>query len=188
MRTLTLDRNFYIPAGALCVRDKLSDAVAYLYTNAAGAPCAMGFHGKAQKPDFRFRYRSPAERETAVRNYFEGRQKRAAFAAKQKAERTQPGKLEVGHVLYASWGYEQTNIDWFQVTAIISATMIELRPIGSVETRTDGWASGQCVPDVDNFTGPAVRRHVRYGVGVKVDKVRYASLWDGRPRSWTAYH
>lgn len=188
MRMLTLDRSFYIPAGASCVRHKASDAIVYIYTTVRGRPGAMGFHGKAQKPDFHFTYSSEAARERAVRTYFESRAGQLAAKAARRATATQPGKLQEGHILVSSWGYEQTNIDWFQVTRVISAGMVEVRQICGAIVDEGANFTGKSVPDIDKFKGEPMRRRVTHGTSLKIDNVRYASLWDGRPMSWTAYH
>lgn len=185
---LTLDRQFYIPKGATKVADKRSDAVAYLYTNAAGTLCAVGFHGKAQKPDWRYAFRSAKERENTVRNHFERWQRVAASRAERRATRSKPHKLQVGHMLVSSWGYEQTNVDFYQVTRVISATMVEIRAIGSTTVKEDSWASGKCVPCPDAFKGEPMRRRVSDGDRVRITDNQSARLWDGRPMSWTSWH
>lgn len=180
----TVTRDFFIPAGALVVRDKASSAVCYIYADTLGRPCAMGFAGRRQKPDFRVRYLTPERREAAVRQYFAGVQ---SIEASRKQRQERPRKLQVGHVLYASWGYEQTNIDWYQVTDLVGDTMVELRKIAGQVTDYDARDQGRVVPQIDAFTGEPIRRRAK-GDGVKIDDVRWASLWDGRPKSWSSYH
>jgi len=58
MARITSPRIAYIPAGSVKVADKQSDAVVYLYTNSGDHMCAVAFHGKANKPDWKFRFRS----------------------------------------------------------------------------------------------------------------------------------
>ena len=38
--------------------------------------------------------------------------------------------LQIGSILYASWGYDQTNIDFYEVTKLIGRTTLELRELG----------------------------------------------------------
>lgn len=185
---ITLDRAFYIPRASVKVADKRSDAVVYIYTNANGRPCAAAFHGRASKPDWQCYFTSEAAREAAVRRFFESRQARAAQKAEQRAARSKPNKLQVGHMLVCSWGYEQTNIDFYQVTRVISATMVEIRAIASTTVKEDSWASGKCVPSPDAFKGEPMRKRVVHGDSVRINDRHTANLWDGRPRSWTAWH
>lgn len=188
MLTLTTTRDTFIPKGARKVADKLSDAVAYLYTNGRGLPGAVLFAGKAMKPTKHFYFRDEARREKCVREFFDGRRARLAAKTARKAEARKPSKLQLGHVLVNSWGYEQTNIDWYQVTRVISPTMVEIRPIASNTIEETAWAQGNCVPRVDAFTGEPMRKRVVDGDSVKIESYAWARLWDGRPRAWTAYH
>jgi len=194
MRGFTFDRDFYYPNGARKVADKNSDAVVYLSeTNFAGKPgfYAVGFAGKRKKPDFNYRYRDEAKREEAVKRYFEGRQKTIDYKNKIRDERKAAKRgLDVGDVLYASWGYDQTNIDYYQVTGLIGKTMVEVRPIAGahVETPDAHWMTGRCTPDVGNFTGDAMRKVARNG-HVTIDSVRTAhKCAPDAVHSWTAYH
>ena len=43
---------------------------------------------------------------------------------KYKEERTNPHTLKVGDVLYCSWGYAQTNVDYFKVSEVIGKRII----------------------------------------------------------------
>ena len=182
-------REFYVPKGAVKVADKESDAVAYLYDR-NGAPYALGFHGRAQKPDFHYRYRTAERREARVAEFFANRRGTLAFKAEQAAKRKAKAatrKLEVGHVLYTHWGYEQTNIEWFEVTALIGKTMVELREVAGRREET-AWAQGKTFPDVGNYVGDPIRRRDRGDGTVKICDVRNGYLWDGKPKHWTAYH
>ena len=186
IRTLkrTATRADFIPRGATRIGHRHSDAVCYIYENASGQPCAMGFAGRRQKPDFRFRYTTTARREEAVRQYFTSCRERAEA---RKARQDKPRKLEVGHILDAIWGYDQTNVDFYQVTALVGDTMVELRKIAGNPTEFTAMDQGRTVPKADAFVGEPFRRRVR-GDRVRIDDVRHASLWDGRPVAWTSYH
>lgn len=190
MTTTTVEqvRAAQAPAGAMRIVAKNSDAVVYVYTLANGAPCAIGFAGRRTKPDFRFRYMSAAAREKAVVTYFASAASRAAAKADRAAKRKAGGhKLQVGHILNASWGYEQTNVDWYQVTRV-TAHSVEVRKIKSNVVDGVGGDRGQCFPMADEFCGEPMMRRVGEWGGVRIDNVRTASLWEGRPVYWSSYH
>lgn len=186
MTRFTPSREFYIPAGAIKVTDKQSDAVVYLYSNDFNHICAVAFHGRAQKPDWKFRFLSKEARTTRIEHFFEGRRAHLERVSIYRKEGNKPHNLQVGHILRAMWGYEQTNIDYFQITKLIGKTMVEIRETGSVSDTT-GHMSGNCTPKLDAFTSEPMRRKVSHG-RVTVDRSRSASLWDGTPDNWTAYH
>ena len=83
--------------------------------------------------------------------------------------KTQPRQLKPGHVLVASWGYEQTNVDYYQVTRLIGQTMVELVEIGR-KAVYDSAMSGQCQPDTTHITGSPIRRKAK-GTYVKINEV-----------------
>ncbi len=150
------DRSFYIPkAGATEIKDDAAQSVVYTYerTGPDGRviPLAMGFAGKAQKPSFHFRYSTVEKRAEAIATFFanqRARIQRRTDARKARSEFVHT--LKVGDVLRSSWGYDQTNVDYYQVTALKGAKQVTVRRIGAV-SETTGWETGKCAPDVGNF-------------------------------------
>jgi len=69
---------------------------------------------------------------------------------KAKAEPVNKYGVKVGDVFYESWGYEQTNIDFYQVVALRGVSQIILREIGA-EHRNIGFCSDMVKPIKDNF-------------------------------------
>ena len=59
--------------------------------------------------------------------------------------------LRVGDILYSSWGWEQTNIDFYQVVAI-RGSAVDLRQLDQ-RTTEDGYMCGTTVPLPDVFKG-----------------------------------
>lgn len=59
--------------------------------------------------------------------------------------------LRVGDILYSSWGWEQTNIDFYQVIAI-RGSAVDLRQLDQ-RTTEDGYMCGTTVPLPDVFKG-----------------------------------
>lgn len=84
----------------------------------------------------------------------------------EKEETTTQNKLgvKVGDVFYNSWGYEQTNIDFWQVTELRGTTQIILKAI-SHEGRDIGFCSQMVKPLKDSFTshyaGEEIRKTVK---------------------------
>lgn len=59
--------------------------------------------------------------------------------------------LRVGDILYSSWGWEQTNIDFYQVIAI-RGSAVDLRQLDP-RTTEDGYMCGTTVPAARCFQG-----------------------------------
>lgn len=184
----------FVPVGSLKVADKLSDAVVYLreYATAKGtAFVVLAFHGKAAKPTFHYRYSSAAQRETKVREHFGWRRSHAERIERERREqaekRAKGHGLQVGHILRSSWGYDQTNIDYYQVVELVGTCSVRVCKIGSIMTEATGWAMGKCVPNPDSKMGDPMLRRVGRGGGVRISSCQWASLWDGKQDNWTAY-
>lgn len=71
-------------------------------------------------------------------------------AQKAKAQLVNKYGVKVGDVFYDSWGYEQTNIDFYQVVALKGQTTVELRAINK-EHRSIGFCSDMVKPIKDSF-------------------------------------
>ena len=118
---MKMDREFYIPKAEgmeTVTRDGI-DAIVYVY-EVKGRPHACMFGGKRSKPDSHYYYRSVEARDKAVEDYFDGLQasidRKAAYKAKQKAEKEKAGEsIKVGDIFVGSWGYDQTNVEFYQV-------------------------------------------------------------------------
>lgn len=104
--------------------------------------------------------------------------------------------LQVGDVLRAMWGYDQTNIDYYEVTALIGATMVQVRKIAA-QRAEDLHMQGDCVPAPGRYTSEPMRRRAQ-GDRVTIDSVRSAyritptvdtaGVRAYAPDHWTAYH
>lgn len=180
MRRFYATREFFIPKGSLKVADKASDAVAYVYQSESGKFYAAIFYGKQAKPVAHYRYRSVAEREASVKRHFEGR--RAALAAKE--QRKEAGKseaekfaqaIEVGDIFYTSWGYDQTNIDYYEITSVSGQTVTVRKVAMSSEDLGYDWRY-KCVPQSGQFIGEATRHRIQAGY-LKIDG-HYAHKWN----------
>ena len=126
----------YVPKAAVKISDKLSDAVAYLYGDAK-RPCARVFFGKQSKPVVACYYRNENDREGAVKRAFEGRRRHAKIIADNRVEaKTAENTIKIGDLFRASWGYDQTNINYYEVVAKTAKT-VTVREIAQ-ETTYDG--------------------------------------------------
>ncbi len=182
----TFTRDFYIPQGAESVSDEQSDAIVYIFTDSASRPCAMGFHGRAQKPDWNFYFKGEAAREKRIETFFASRRAHKEQLKARREEQKTPHDFKCGDVLCSIWGWEQTNVNFYQVVKIVGQRMIELRAIASRSENGTCWATGTATPAIGSFTGEPFRRLVTRG-SVKIESYRSASRWSGKPVNWTAY-
>lgn len=107
-----------------------------------------------------------------------------------KAQKEDDGERlpEVGDIWYSSWGYEQTNIDWYQVTKA-SKCNVWLTPIKGTR-KDDGFMSGTTVPLPNEFCGKEKRhKFKKYSKAYCCSLTSYSSAfeWDGKPKRYSYY-
>lgn len=161
-----MPREFYIPKNATVVRSKNLPAVVYLSND--GKPSAMGFYGKADKPSFNFIFRDEARRAKHVSEWFDSMAAlEAGRLANRAAKKAFVHSLKVGDILHTSWGYDQTNVEFFQVTALVGKAMVEIRELAQ-ESEETGFMTGQCVPVANKFCGEPLRKRVLEGNSLNI--------------------
>ena len=96
--------------------------------------------------------------------------------------------VKEGDIYVASWGWEQTNVDAYQVVAKKGAT-VTLREIAVASVYgSEGFMSDRVVPVKDEFIGDAFKKRIT-GKHINIDDVRSASpAEEGKDfyRSWYA--
>ncbi|RRS01152.1 hypothetical protein EIP75_21485 [Aquabacterium soli] len=129
-----------------------------------GRVVEIAFSGMRCKPDYNFSFGSHQQAEIHRTKWIEG--KHAAKTAKsvrqtERQERLREGHtLVVGDVLSASWGYDQTNYEYFQVTRVFGLRSVEIRELAKeAQEHTSQAMAGVCVPMKGRFIGePMVKR------------------------------
>lgn len=94
----------------------------------------------------------------------------------REARKSQDRGLDVGDVLSAIWGYDQTNYDYYEVTKLVGEKMVEVRKISQEIINTE-YMQGKCIPCAGEYISEPMKRIAKNG-GVKIDDVRYASKCD----------
>lgn len=171
-------------------RFKSDKAEVYGYTYSVhGTVCAVLYTYKGKKPLMNYRYRNDNQRIISVTNAINNRISHKEHVAKRRAEQNKPNELKVGDILYSSWGYDQTNIDFFKVTKILGKRKIEIVEVGSKLTPSGHCSmSGYVTADINNYRGAPFEKMVTNGKTVKISSCAHAHPWDGKPKlkSWYA--
>lgn len=166
----------YIPQGAVKVTPKNVDAVIYI-AERAGKPYAVGYVGSAGKPAFHYSFKTPERRADYIKGWLESMAQSSQYSATRKAERKAfAHTLKIGDVLKTCWGCDQTNIEYFEVTALIGKSMVEVREIAQ-ESEDTAYMQGKCVPVPGQFIGEPLRKRVLRGNSLDIHGgFGYASL------------
>ena len=122
-------------------------AVCYVSKPANGRVNVQFFIGKQVRPDKYLAYKSMESAIEAVQAFFDNmvhvleykeQQKQKQKAALQAAKDNFQGAP--GAVFVASWGYEQTNVDAYQMVCRVNAQTIEVVEIGFESATSEGFA------------------------------------------------
>lgn len=193
-------RQVYQPKGSRRVSDKLSAAYAFLEER-GGKFLAMGFYGKQSKASFYYSYGKEADRNKKVEIFFKGCQAMEQYKAEQKAAakaRNSNSGLKVGQVFVSSWGYDQTQVNYYEVVALIGAASAKVQAVkGESLEGSEGMMSQKVMPsaEANRFSGDAfmakVERNRDGSFSIRSAKIAGrggASAWEGKPNynSWYA--
>ena len=181
---MKLPRESYYPSGAVEIDTQETDAAIFAYDE-GDKLYAIAFHGKAQKPDWHYRFRNEEQRQRRIQGFVDGRRERAKMMDERKASRDNPHSLEIGQILVSSWGYDQTNIDYYQVVAKTEKTVV----IRAISQAVDHSSQTQdhVVAAKGQFVGePMTKRVNPQGNSVRIASYAHAYPWDGKPDCQTA--
>lgn len=168
----TMPREFYIPKNSTKIADKQSDAVAYVYER-GGKPLAAIFYGNRAKPIAHYSYRNEERRAQAIADAFNSRRAALAHKIKQQAERKAwANPYKVGDLFRRSWGYDQTNIDWYEVVDV-RGKMLMVREIQQERVST-GWMQGKTTPQPGKFREGAPRKCLAQDGRIKINHYAHA--------------
>ena len=134
------------------------------------AYCLVDFAGRGTKPyDNRIYYYKSRELAIAeasghVRSIYQkavAKQKRKTAIANEDVASF--AALQVGDVLYSSWGYDQTNVDFFQCVGFKGKATVTLRGIAGDSSDSGGSMGGRTTPCVGRFVSGEFSRRWNNG-------------------------
>ena len=154
MRRYTMPREAYIPKDYICLAKHADLGIEVWGDNKTSA---MAFHGKANKPDWHIKFRSTDSRIDRIADYVAAFKQRAdQKVAERKAKSEWQHGLKVGDVFRSSWGYDQTNVDYYEVVAI-HGKAVDIRRIGC-QSESTSWRQGNSVPAPGRYIGEPERK------------------------------
>lgn len=188
----------HVPPGYSLI-EQVEDLGIEIYAKLADKICAICYSGKRTKADWHYQFQNEELLKDRVSTTIESRRIAQEIKAKRAAERNAPHSLAVGDVLVSVWGFEQTNIDYYQVTQLVSKSFIEVAPIAQERTYETSM-SGDCTPVINQFVGEPIKRKVSMIGGkpyIKLDSYRSAHFEEPigtangaktyRPLGWSSY-
>lgn len=179
----------FIPKGAKLVPGPAGCA-AYRWET-AGRFYAMGFRGSAAAAEFHYAFKTAEHLEAYVAEFFESVKRAAAYKAEKRAtKKAWANPAKVGDILYSSWGYDQTNVEFYAVTKV-SGKRVWVREIAS-DYEATGFMSGKTWPVmpiryVGEETMHTAQMSGEKGYAVKISNSITAWLETGREHHTSSY-
>lgn len=179
-----MPREFHLPPHARetpPITPSGTDLAIYKYED-KGVLYGIAFQAKSNKPVWHYRFRNEQDFEREVESTAQARRMTLQHKVdKMLDRRMRQHDLKVGDILVSSWGYDQTNIDFYEVTSIIGK-QVTIREIATRFTEQNGPAGNKVVPIPGRYVGPEMRKLPSgsgANVSVKINGHQYARKWDG---------
>lgn len=111
-------------------------AVIYAHQSETGCIQAKAYRGTAYHPEWYYTFKTTDRFEGYATEWLVGLESALKYKAKRQSERVGVCPWKIGQILECSWGYDQTNIDYYEVIAVrgklvdiqaISTTIIDAR-------------------------------------------------------------
>jgi len=182
----------WIPNGSTELQAPEINAVIYLYDMPDGRACAVAYSGTKGKPNFHKDYQTKESRLRHLNEWRASMAKHLIWKAEAKANRNKPHGLPNGTIFLFTWGYEQTNLIFYQVVSSTAHT-VNVREVAQKSIPDGGYGSmsDHRIAVKDEFIGDEIRKKVQFsGNGPYLSMASYGwcGIWDGKPHCCSWYH
>ena len=149
---------------------------------------AVAWSGKRSKYDWYYRFRDKKQMDKYISDYFCKLEDRARLKIERKEQKKKEkleffDSIQVGDIFVDSWGYDQTNVDFYKVTKKLKAS-IKIVKIGS-EVTERFISSMMVVPRPSINTSEEITKIPQDGY-IKTSSFSHAVPWSGNPMHETA--
>lgn len=186
----TLTREFYLKPNYVEYKPNIGDYSKDMFSCYVDRdkPVAMFFVGKQSKPKWHYRFVDNFKMQAKIHDAIKSLMSWEEVKAERKEKRSQESKLKTGDILSSSWGYDQTNIDFYQVTNTIGTRTVEIRKLNVTSTDETDFMTAWKMPVKDSFTsGEPMKKLVSDGNTIHLTSYSWATLWDGKPERYSWY-
>jgi hypothetical protein len=149
---------------------------------------AVAWSGKRSKYDWYYRFRDKKQMDKYISDYFCKLEDRARLKIERKEQKKKEkleffDSIQVGDIFVDSWGYDQTNVDFYKVTKKLKAS-IKVVQIGS-KIVADHTSQLMVVPVPDAVISEEITKVPQDGY-LKTYSFSVARRWSGEPMRETA--
>jgi hypothetical protein len=149
---------------------------------------AVAWSGKRSKYDWYYRFRDKKQMDKYISDYFCKLEDRARLKIERKEQKKKEkleffDSIQVGDIFVDSWGYDQTNVEFYKVTKKLKAS-IKVVQIGS-KIVADHTSQLMVVPVPDAVISEEITKVPQDGY-LKTYSFSVARRWSGEPMRETA--
>jgi hypothetical protein len=186
----------HIPQNSIPVEHGNGLGVAYVYRVGGDRYAVIAYSGKRSKADFHYSFKTIERAHDQIEYWFNCLTARAQRVKDRRKVSYDPHTLKVGDIITNSWGYDQTNVDWYVITKA-TKNFVWLQPIAA-QIEATGHMSGASQPFVNvsgddpskwgiKLLNEPVQKHKATGSTVCME-CGVGSKWDGRTLYASWYH
>lgn len=197
MRRDVAPRSFWAPKDAVRIgfKDIPGGEVFYKGRPSGTGLTAVGFAGRAQKPQFSYSFRDWAQFQKFVTKWHAEQVRVQKVKADNRAALKSDNRLvKVGDIFTSSWGYDQTNVYFYQVVDLRGSATAVLQRIGTAR-EYNGPMTGDALPSPEHRIGEPITKRVQVNTSggastpyFRMESYEYAYKWDGKPKRFSEYH
>ncbi|CAB4160805.1 hypothetical protein UFOVP733_12 [uncultured Caudovirales phage] len=122
---------------------------------------AKAFSGRRYKSDFNYFFKNKEQMDQYIKEYVEKIKRLRQIKIDRKikdAAAAENCSVKVGDIFKSEWGYDQTNISYYQVVKSKGKT-VEIREICKKKEYSDSMC-GSCLPIIDFFLGDILKKRI----------------------------
>ena len=181
----------YVPPGFV---EMQRDGTTVAYADPV-KPVAIVYSGKSARCEWYTSFGSRDAMTKAIERFFSAIiTKRAELTRRRDLKKSFHTSLKPGDIVYTSWGYDQTNIDFYQVVEVVGRATVVIRQLDQTRTET-GFMCGHTEPIPGSFRSDSVpmRKIVQVYGEIKRENEYIsfahssARIWDGKPKNCSWY-
>ena len=149
-----------------------------------GKPIGALWYGRASKPQIYSTFSSEEQREEYIKRFLNNKASDEEAKVKRREEQrlTKDHNFKVGDIFYTSWGYDQTNIDFYEVVKV-RGSRLDLRELRKETVGQSGtYDEVKPIPG-DYASDKIITISARAdGTVTRMSSFEYPSLWNGKPK------
>lgn len=147
----------YIPKDSEPVTDPRGLGVVYIsnkvHPDGKIVYSAIAYAGDAGRNSFHYTYRTAEQRREDIGRFFANLWAHKKLVAERRAADFAGHKFVAGDIVTNSWGYDQTNVDWYRVTRT-TKSYVWLKPVRAILDAATGAMAGEVALQLDENLKP----------------------------------